>query len=158
MAVNREWHHRFQCRTCGKRKIWSKGLWLEKGKRVGGLETPFARKHEIAHFPFKAIIFTRNSLQRSEVCSQKCKCALGLRGQLSNAESKVLLSRGRSVVPSWPRHLSLDFQKISWAAEQGIYGLRWCFVIESFFPSLLANKSKYHYNNSHSEEHFPHCI
>lgn len=75
MAVNREQRHQFQRRTRGKRKIWSEGLWLEKGERVGGLETPFARKHEIAHFPFKTIIFVRNSLQRSDVCSQKCKCA-----------------------------------------------------------------------------------
>lgn len=121
MAVNQEWRHQFQCRTCGKRKIWSKGLWLERGERVGGLETPFARKHEIAHFPFKAIIFMRNSLQHSEICSQNCKCALWVSGQLSNAESKVLPGRGRSVVPSWPRHLSLDFQKISRATELSGY-------------------------------------
>lgn len=48
-------------------KMWEeekyspKGLWLEKVERVGGLETPFA----IVHFPFKAIVFMRNSLQGS---------------------------------------------------------------------------------------------
>lgn len=121
MAVNREWCDQFHCRTCGKRKIWSRGLWLEKGEKVGGLETPFAGKHEIAHFPFKAVIFMRNSLQHSGICSQTDKCALGVWGQHSNAESKVLQSTGTSVVPSWP-DTPLDFQKISGLLNcQGIH-------------------------------------
>lgn len=63
-----------------------------------GLEAPFTRKHEILHFPFKSIISMRNSLQHSEIRSQKCKGAIRVWVQYSNAETKALKSIGKLVL------------------------------------------------------------
>lgn len=84
MAVNGEQHHQFQCRTCVKRQTRSTGLWLEKGERLGGLETPFTIKREILRFPFEPIILMRSALQQSEICSQKHKGAVRVRRRNSS--------------------------------------------------------------------------